>query len=339
MSQLIWIMARIALVRICYTFTLLFTAFFSMKHSPSFPFRLLQPKYWLSWFAVLFWWLLTQLLPFRAQLGLGCALGSLLYRVDISRCKVARRNLALCFPGLDEQAREKLLRDNMQSTCMGIFESGTAWFMPHFRFRHRYTMEGLENLNHAIEAKRGVLFMGMHFTAIEIGAAFVNFQCGIHGFYRPHSNPVYEYVQLRGRLRHNGVSTMIPNKDVRRAVKLLRKGAVINYAPDQDFGFHRYVFAPLFGLPAATVEAPAQLAKAGAAEVIPWTVIRQRCGSYRIKIYPSITAHLTEDSLHNAHVINTYVEQRIREHPEQYLWAHRRFKTRPSGEATLYASL
>jgi len=285
---------------------------------------------------MLLWWIVTQILPFRIQLFLGNRLGDLLLKMAVARRRIAEKNISLCFPHLGQAEQKKLLRETMRATGIGIIESGAAWFWPNWRIRKHHELVGYEHLQAIEQQGRGVLFMGIHFTPIEIGAACINTHTSIDGFYRPHKNAVYEYVQARGRVWRNNKSQVIPNGDVRSIVKALRAGRSVNYAPDQDYGRRRSVFAPFFGVQAATVKAPAQLARAGNAEIVPWTARRKSNGSYLIEIYPPITDQLGVSDEADALTINSFIEQRILEHPEQYLWVHRRFKTRPEGEPSFY---
>ncbi|MFT7561485.1 MAG: KDO2-lipid IV(A) lauroyltransferase [Flavobacteriales bacterium] len=297
--------------------------------------QLLHPRYISSWIAMVFWWLSVQLLPFPIQIYLGRQLGRVLYKKNIRRVRIARKNIELCFPELQKKEVEELTRRTLESTTIGIFESGCAWFLPRWRLKPRCTISGLEHLNNL--GSQGAIFMGIHFTPIEIGAAFVNLEKGIAGFYRPHTNPVYEYIQAAGRIRHNENSQVIPNGDVRGIIKVLRKGGIVNYAPDQDYGHRRSIFAPFFNIDTATVKAPAQLARAGKAEVIPWTTKRlDDFGNYEVKIHPPITSKLSDSEENNAKLINHFIEQQIRKNPEQYLWVHKRFKTRPEGQLDIY---
>lgn len=298
--------------------------------------RLLHPRFWLSWLGMVLWWLLVQVLPFRLQIFLGNCLGDILRRVGGSRIHIARTNIDRCFPNLTAQERSLLLRDTLRSTAIGFFESGAAWFWPNWRIRRQFSIKGGEYLERINAEGRGIIFMGVHFTPIEIGAAYVNTAYSIDGFYRPHKNPVYDYVQAVGRIWRNDNSQVIPNGDVRGIVRALRQGRVVNYAPDQDYGRRRSVFVPFFGIDTATVKAPAQLAQAGKAEIVPWVARRLPNGRHEVEIYPPITGMLGEDDLANAKVINNFVEARVRESPAQYLWVHRRFKTRPEGEPSFY---
>ena len=298
---------------------------------------LLHPKYWLTWLVIGVWWLTVNLLPFSWQLRIGRWLGALLYRYAKSRRHIASRNIEACLPELPDAEREALVRRCIEETAIGVIESGAAWFWPNWRFRGKYQVNGIKHIENALEKNKGVLFLGVHFTTIEIGAAIVNLEFPISGFYRPHTNAVYEYVQAIGRIRRNKLSTVIPNGDVRGIVKALRLGTVINYAPDQDYGKRRSVFAPFFGIEAATVKAPSQLASAGRAEIIPWTTRRDHeSHRYIIDIHPPITQNMNIGEYEDAVTINNFVEEQVRKNPEQYLWVHRRFKTRPEGEDGIY---
>jgi KDO2-lipid IV(A) lauroyltransferase len=304
-------------------------------HRPIFRASLLHPRYWLTWLGMGVWWLIVQLLPLPLQVQLGKILGNVLLKLGGSRPRIASINIEKCYPELSDSEKKDLLRKTMQETAIGFFESGAAWFWPNWRFKGKYDINGKEHIERALKENKGVLFLGIHFTTIEIGASIVNLEFPISGFYRPHRNAVYEYIQAAGRVRRNPLSTVIPNGDVRGIVKTLRGGGVINYAPDQDYGRNRSVFAEFFGISTATVKAPAHLASAGRAEIIPWVTSRDPITSrYTIDILAPLA--LGKDDLENAQIINQYVEEEVRKNPHQYLWVHRRFKTRPEGEPGFY---
>jgi KDO2-lipid IV(A) lauroyltransferase len=226
----------------------------------------------------------------------------------------------------------------MASIGIAFFETGIAWFWPKWRLQNLYTIEGLEHLQAAQESKVGVILMAFHFTHIDIGAKLLGLRFSIDGTYRPHNNPVYDYIQRTGRERHSMHGQAIPRDDVRAMVKALRTGRAIWYAPDQDYGPKHSIFVPLFGVPAATVTATSQLARLGKARVIAFTQTRRKGGAgYHLKIYPPLEHFPSEDEVVDTQRINRFVEERILEQPEQYLWVHRRFKTRPEGAPDLYA--
>src|SRR5690606_12688141 len=232
--------------------------------SPRFRLPLLHPRYWLTWLGFLVWYLLA-LLPYKMQLGLGRLLGKLLYRVAGRRRQIARANLDLCFPSWTAERRELVTRQVMESIGIAFFETGIAWFWPKWRLQRLYSLEGLGHLNTARESGVGVILMAFHFTHIDIGAKLLGLRFTIDGTYRPHNNPVYDYIQRTGRERHSMQGQAIPRDDVRGMVKALRNGRAIWYAPDQDYGAKHSIFVPLFGIPAATVTATSQLARLGKA--------------------------------------------------------------------------
>lgn len=306
-----------------------------MKHS-GFDIAFLHPRYWLLWLGLALLWLLTQL-PYVFLLALGRGLGRIMLYLAGSRRHIVRRNLELCFPHLSEPEREQLLRENFASMGIAFFEMAMSWWWPKKRLSKLLKVEGLEHLQAAQEQNQGVILMAIHFTTLEIGAALLGQRHTIDGMYRAHNNPVFDYVQRRGRERHNADSRAIEREDVRGMLKVLRQGRAIWYAPDQDYGPKQSLFVPLFGVPAATVTATSKFAKLGRAQVIPMTQTRlPHAQGYLIKIEPALSnfpgASDEEDCLR----LNQWVEQAIKLQPEQYLWAHRRFKTRPEGEAKLY---
>lgn len=304
---------------------------------PRFSIKLLHPRYWLTWLGFGLWWLIIQM-PYRWQLACSRGLGGLAMKLAKSRRKVAERNIELCFPELDEQQRAQMVRTNINSTMMAFFETGLAWFGAHRRLRTLFTMEGLEHLEQAKAEGQGAVLLAMHFTHLDLGAAFVSMTHSIDGLYRPHNNPVYDLMQRRGRQRHSDDGIAIPRQDMRQMVRRLRQGRVVWYAPDQDYGAKRpHLFAPFFGVPAATITGTSQLARMGRARVIPFTHFRREDGTgYDVKIFPPLENFPEGDEQIDVERINRFIEARVRECPEQYMWVHRRFKTRPEGEQSLY---
>lgn len=302
------------------------------------PFRaaFLHPRFWLLWFGLGLLWLLVQL-PYRWQLRFGRGLGWIMFRLAGSRRRIAARNLELCFPEWPAAERERVLKENFASTGIAFFEMAISWWWPRERLARLAHIEGLEHLREAQAVGRGVILMAGHFTTLEIGAALLGQVHTIDGMYREHKNPVFDYVQRRGRERHNRDATAIEREDVRAMLKVLRAGRAIWYAPDQDYGRKQSLFVPLFGIKAATVTATSKFAKLGRASVIPFTQRRLADGSgYRLCLHPPLVEFPGESETADCLRINQWIEQEIRDCPEQYLWAHRRFKTRPEGAPKLY---
>lgn len=301
---------------------------------PVFRAYFLHPRFWLLWLGLGLLWLIAQL-PYKVLLQLGRGLGGVMYRLASSRRKIAARNLELCFPQMPYVEREALLKENFASTGITFFEMAIAWWWPAERLRRLGTIEGLEHLRQAEADGQGVILMALHFTTLEMGGGLLGMAQNMYGMYRPHKNPLFDYVQRRGREQR--LLGVIGRDDVRGMLKLLRAGGVVWYAPDQDYGAQRSVFVPLFGVPAATVTATSKFARMGRAQVIPFTQQRLPDGQgYRLVIHPPLADFPTDSEEADCLRVNQWIEQAISQCPEQYLWAHRRFKTRPEGEPKLY---
>ena len=301
---------------------------------PVFQTYFLHPRFWLLWLGLGLLWLIAQL-PYKVLLVLGRGLGGVMYRLARSRRKIAARNLALCFPQMPVAEREALLKENFASTGITFFEMAMAWWWPAERLRRLGSIEGLEHLRQAEADGHGVILMALHFTTLEMGGGLLGMAQGMYGMYRPHKNPLFDYVQRRGREQR--LLGVIERDDVRGMLKLLRAGGVVWYAPDQDYGAQRSLFVPLFGVQAATVTATSKFARMGRARVIPFTQQRLPNGQgYSVVVHPALDNFPTDDEAADCLRINQWVEHAISQCPEQYLWAHRRFKTRPEGEPKLY---
>lgn len=303
---------------------------------PHFRAAFFHPRFWLLWLGLGVLWLVVQL-PYKVQLGIGRLLGALMYRVAGERRRIAARNLELCFPEKTATERKRLLKENFASTGIAFFEMAMSWWWSKPRLAKLAHVEGLEHLQQAQREGQGVILMAFHFTTLEIGAALLGQQHTIDGMYREHKNPLFDFIQRRGRERHNLDSLAVERDDVRGMLKLLRAGRAIWYAPDQDYGAKQSIFVPLFGIQAATVTATSKFAKLGKARVVPFTQQRLADGSgYKLVIHPPLTDFPGASDEADCLRINQWVERAIGECPEQYLWAHRRFKTRPPGEPKLY---
>ena len=300
--------------------------------------KLLHPKYWLTWLGFGVWYLLS-LLPARVQFFLGRQLGSLFRHIAKRRVAIARRNLALCFPDMSERRREQHVRGILASLGIAFFEFGIAWFWSRRRLDQLYTHEGLEHLEQAQKDGVGVILLAFHFSNIDLGGKLIGRRFSVDGTYRPHNNAVYDLLQTAGRERYTMKGTAIPRGDVRAMVKALRNGRIVWYAPDQDYGPKHSIFVPFFGVEAATITATSQLARLGKARVIPYTQTRLASGKYHIAVSPPLENFPSGDEQADTLRINQECERQVLANMDQYLWVHRRFKTRPEGEASVYQNL
>lgn len=303
---------------------------------PRFKRSFLHPRFWPLLLGLGLLWLIVQL-PYGVLRCIGRGLGALMFCVAGERRRIAARNLELCFPQLPSVERQRLLKENFASTGIAFFEMAMSWWWPKARLARLAHIEGLEHLQAAAREGQGAILMAVHFTTLEIGAALLGQRHTIDGMYREHKNPLFDYIQRKGRERHNLDSLAVEREDVRGMLKLLRAGRAIWYAPDQDYGAKQSLFVPLFGIQAATVTATSKFARLGKARVIPFTQQRLADGSgYRLVIHAPLENFPGETEEADCLRINQWVEGAISECPEQYLWAHRRFKSRPPGAPKLY---
>ncbi|HAT1569560.1 TPA: Kdo(2)-lipid IV(A) acyltransferase [Kluyvera cryocrescens] len=306
-----------------------------MTQLPKFTAALLHPRYWLLWMGVGLLWLVVQL-PYPVLYRLGNAMGRLAMRLMKRRAQIAYRNLELCFPEMSEAERHQMAVKNFESVGMGVIETGIAWFWPTARVNRWMDASGLEHIRAVQESGRGVLLIGIHFLTLEMGARMF----GIHnpgiGVYRPNDNPVIDLLQTWGRMRSN--KDMIDRKDLKGMVRALKNGEIIWYAPDHDYGPRASVFAPLFAVKdAATTSGTWMLAKMSKACVVPFVPRRKPDGKgYELIILPPECNPPLDDAETTATWMNKIVEQCIMMAPEQYMWLHRRFKTRPEGVPSRY---
>lgn len=306
-----------------------------MKQPQKFQRSFLRPRYWLTWFGVSVLFLLVQL-PYPVLNKLGTWMGRTSMRFMKRRVSIARRNLELCFPDMDEQQLERCIVGNFESLGMGLLETGMAWFWSDRRVKRWFTVNGLNNLKAAQADGRGALIIGVHFMSLELGGRAMGLCQPMMAMYRPHNNKLMEWVQTKGRMRSN--KAMINRRDLRGMVQALKQGEAVWFAPDQDYGPKGSVFAPLFAVPdAATTSGTWMLARMAKPALITVVLIRKEDGSgYELVIQPELKDYPIESEQEAAEYMNRVIECEIMRAPSQYMWLHRRFKTRPVGASSLY---
>ncbi|WP_299492088.1 LpxL/LpxP family Kdo(2)-lipid IV(A) lauroyl/palmitoleoyl acyltransferase [uncultured Shewanella sp.] len=307
-----------------------------MVEKAEFSFNLCHPKYWLIWLGVGIM-RLTQCLPLSMQLKLGAILGRLAMKIIGSRVSTAKRNLELCFPEMTANEQTTLLKSNFEETGKAIFDTINAWWWTDKKIQQHMQIKGKEHITNTLNDGQGVILFAVHCLPLEMGARiFGQFQPGV-GVYRPHNNAVIEYLQVRGRLRSN--KALVPKRDLRQMVRCLRHPDVIWYTSDQDFGRSSATFVPFFGVQeAATITGATSLAKLGKAKVIPFFVERDdNDKGYTLEILPPLTDFPGQNEIEDAKRTNKIVETLISRNKAQYMWLHRRFKTRPDkNDPSLY---
>lgn len=305
------------------------------KHLPPvFRWSFLGPRYWPTWILLGFLQLIAHL-PMRINFALGRALGWLLFYLVPSRKRIADTNLRLCFPEWNDAKREQMVRMIVQSCGISFFETAMSLWGPATGLRSAHSISGLEHLQAAQAAGKGVLLVGCHMTTMDICGRMLASHIKFDILYRQDPNPLLAYMLVKARESFNGES--IISVETRKLVRNLSAGHIVWYAPDQDYGIKHSIFAPFFGIAAATVPGTGRFANLGDALVMTFMHYRAANGHYRIEISAPLENFPSGDDLVDTTRINQLIEQMIRTQPDQYLWVHRRFKTRPEGEQSVYA--
>jgi KDO2-lipid IV(A) lauroyltransferase len=198
------------------------------------------------------------------------------------------------------------------------------------------TFKGQAHMARLQRQGQGALILGMHFSTLDLGAALHSLFFRADAVYRPHNNPLFD--RFMGRARQDYFDATLDRHDLRGVVRRIKAGHCVWYSPDQDFGRDASVFAPFFGVQAASVRMTARIARMTGAPVIPLIFHRNPDDrTYTMEYLPPLEDFPSGDEVADATRINAIIEAAIRQHPEQYLWLHRRFKTRPKGEPRLYS--
>jgi KDO2-lipid IV(A) lauroyltransferase len=281
---------------------------------------------------------LFQWLPLGVQAAIGSALGSVLHTLARPRRRVALRNVELCFPEKSEAERRALVREHFRWLGRSLLERGLLFYAPRARLVRLIHVEGDVGL--AERSARPVMWLAPHFMGLDVaGAAVLLFQKrkGI-SIYQEQSNRVMDAALRRGRLRLGNAEIFSRNDAAKALVRAIRKGDGFFNLPDMDFGARDAAFVPFFGVPAATLLAPSRLARALDMVVQPVLAeILPGGQGYRVTFGEPLPGFPTDDALADTAALNRWIEAEIRTHPAQYLWVHKRFKTRPAGEPSLYA--
>ncbi|HSB24438.1 MAG TPA: lipid A biosynthesis acyltransferase [Burkholderiaceae bacterium] len=281
-------------------------------------------------------WLLSRL-PLALLAPLGRGLGGLVWWLLPSRRAVALRNLEICLPELPEGRRCEIAREHFALIGRGALEHGLSWYASRERLMRLIHVEGDVKL--AERSARPVMWLVPHFVGLDVASLAVQlFQSRpVVSVYMPASNAAFDEVILRGRLRFGNGRLFSRFESARAVMRSVREGHGFFNLPDMDFGERDAAFVPFFGVPAATLLAPSRLARAldmvvqpVVAEVLPGG------RGYRVRFLEPLKDYPSDDAVADTLRMNHWIEQEVRRMPEQYLWVHKRFKTRPKGEPSLY---
>lgn len=281
-------------------------------------------------------WLLHWL-PLSALAVVGRGFGALLHAFGRRRRRIAHTNIALCFPERSPAEHDALVREHFAWLGRSLVERGLLWYAEPNRLKRLIHIEGDVHL--AERSQRPVMWLVPHFVGLEVaGAALQLFQTRIGiDIYQRQGNAYFDRVLKAGRLRFGRGEAYPRRTPIRRWMKRLREGCAFFNMPDQDFGLKDAEFVPFFGVPAATLTAPSKIARVLEMVVQPVVVEMLPGGrGWRVRLLEPWVDWPSADPVADARRMNAFIEAEVRQQPEQYLWVHRRFKTRPPGEPPVY---
>lgn len=298
---------------------------------------LFHPRHWPAWLAIALLRLLA-LLPLEWLLALANVIGALLILLPGRRQQITLANIRLCFADLPAPAQRRLARQSLAATVMGVFETAVSWWASDRRLAGRFSIEGGHLLQQAGQQGQGVLLLGLHFTTLDLAGRLLRQRHDVDVTYRRQNHALFDYFLARYRRRR--FAHRVEKRQMRQMIRLLKQGRTVWYAIDQNYGKPPFVFAPFFGQPAATLASTGKILRMTGARPLLFCHYRLKQNGrlhYRLCIEDPFADGLGDDENDNARRLNAAYEQAIRRQPEQYLWTHRRFKTRPPGLPSLYA--
>ncbi|WP_028453580.1 lysophospholipid acyltransferase family protein [Chitinilyticum aquatile] len=287
----------------------------------------------MSRYAVLALLWLLHLLPMPVLRFKGALLGELLYRLIGRRRKVGLRNLQLCFPGWPAGEHERVLRRHFRELAATLLAYGKLYFSSESELRALIRVEGFEHIADLAEQKP-FIFLSPHFLGLDFGGLRYLMDHPGASMYSSQRG-VFNVITLEIRRRFRNPMLIRRGDGLRPIIKALRQNIPFYYLPDQDLGPKESIFVPFFGIPTATIPALGRLAGMTGAVVVPM-ITRLEGNHFVCRIFPAWQNFPTDDVEADTRRMNAFIEEQIMLAPSQYYWLHRRFKTRPEGEASLY---
>lgn len=281
-----------------------------------------------------FVWLL-HFLPLALLAPIGRGFGLLLYALAAERREVTLTNLRLCFPEMSAAQRRRIARGHFQAFGRSVLERGLLWWSSRERVMRCVRVEGVEHWNAVRD--RPVIWLAPHFVGLDMGGTRLAAEYAAVSVYSRQKNAAVDAILYHGRTRFVKPELYSRQDGIRPVVKAMRRKLPFYYLPDMDFGPRDSMFVPFFGVPAATIPGLHRIARLAGAVVVPVITTQLPGGQgYVLRFHPAWDNFPSADEAADTRRMNAFIEDRVREHPEQYFWAHKRFKTRPPGEPGFY---
>ncbi len=299
--------------------------------------RFRHPRYWPTWIGLGFMRAVSWL-PLPVIAAFGGALGMLLYALHAGRRRVVHVNIKLCFPKLSPRDQARLARKHFRAFGQTLLDIGIAWWSSASRLKRLTRFRGREHYDNVLRENKNIILLAPHFLGLEYGGMRLSIERPMVTVFRHPVNKLLSVVMERARSRFY-LRLVEHVQSFTTLVKQLKQGVPLYYLPDQDAGLRNSVFAPFFGVPAATFVVLPRLAKMTDAVVIPCVTRQLSWGrGYEIEFRPPLKNFPSGDAVADTTRMNREIEGAVREMPEQYFWLHKRFKTRPEGEANFYGN-
>jgi lauroyl/myristoyl acyltransferase len=299
------------------------------------PRYLFAPRYWLTWLGVALLWGMAWL-PWRWRRWLGYRAGSVFFRHNRKRRDIVLTNLRLCFPEMDEAGRQQLALAHLQEYVSAMLDYSVLFFRSREWLYQRIRIHGREHIDRAIAEGRNVILLLGHSVWLEFAPLAIGQHYRSYGSYKPFRNPLADWLIARSRLKD--VEFVVAREEgMMKLVRGLEPGRLMFLLPDEDHGIQHSVFAPFFGVAKATLGSPARLSRMGKAVALPIMAFRNPDdGFYEITVGEALVDYPRKDEVENATKLNQSLEKLVCQHPAQYMWLLKLFRTRPAGEAGFY---
>ena len=293
-----------------------------------------HPRFWPMWINLGILRTIA-LFPYRSQILLGSVFGKIIQILSPKRQRVVDINLQLCFPEKSVVERNKIKNASFRNLGIALLEMSMCWWWSEDRLRSLVEIRGREHIEAVLDSGRGVILLTGHFTSLEIGGRLFTLSMPLQAMYRTQKNRLFDsYLYTR---RKSYLENAISRKNTRQMIRGIKKLIPTWYAPDQNFPNEKNVFVPFMGVQTATISAGSRIAQSSGGAMLPFYPERKKDGSgYIIWIEPPLADFPSGDDVRDATAINASIEKFVRQNPEQYLWVHKRFKTRPPGEPAIY---
>ena len=299
------------------------------NQDPKFKFSLLHPKYVPTWIGMGFIYL-CKFLPYKVLIYFGTLFGYLLYGVSPHRKQIAETNIKLCFPDKSQIEIHDLVKDHFKNIGIGIFEIAIAWWSSDKTIENLKRRSKNLDIFKELDKEKGVLILIKHSTHVELDIRLMAKEIELGGMYKPQSNEVMNYLMIRARNKY--VVGAIHNHQAKQAIRWINNGQKFLYAADQDYGKKNSQFIPFFGIDAATVTFPEKLSRSGVKIVM--ANVSKNLEGFDLEFH-EIADYKEEGSVLKE--VNQFYEKYILKSPENFLWTHRRFKSRPQGQESIYS--